>query len=183
MDFFEESTLRGIKKSKVKLCFDVKDVFATATIGFGILGASASWLATFGASFVGAYFIESVIGMAPLLAMIGTIGGIIAAAVLVILTIISFTVTWKNDLVRNTINQYKKKNVKEEVLSGIEKYWNDTKDSFIYASEEVEREWREKIVIMERTCQEANIPELKKDLKELKAAFDFFEKMPLPEKR
>ena len=183
LDFFEESTLRGIKKSKVKLCFDVKDVFATATIGFGILGASASWLATFGASFVGAYFIESVIGMAPLLAMIGTIGGIIAAAVLVILTIISFTVTWKNDLVRNTINQYKKKNVKEEVLSGIEKYWNDTKDSFIYASEEVEREWREKIVIMERTCQEANIPELKKDLKELKAAFDFFEKMPLPEKR
>ena len=183
LDLYEKATLTTIKKSKIRgFSFNSTDAFASAAIGLGAIGASASWLATagLGGTIFGA--VMEGVGMAPLIALIGGIGAMILGVVLGILAIVSFTALWKKNLVDTTIKQYAKNDVKEKIIVGIKKYWDDTKRSFDKSSDALEEEWADKLSEMESACQEANIPQLKKDLKELRAAFDFFTKMPLPDK-
>ena len=109
------------------------------------------------------------------------IGAIILATIVEIGKLISL-IFWEDNLIDTTIKKYNDNNIKEKTIEEIEKYWDDTEQSFVVSSEAVEKAWAEKLSEIEKASKEESIPKLKKDLEELQAAFDFFTEMPLPDK-
>lgn len=139
LDLYEKAILTTIQKSKIRgFSFNTTDVFASAAIGLGAIGASSSWLATsgLGENIFGA--VKDGIRMAPLAALRGGIAVMILGVVLGIKAIVD-TALWKKSWVDTTIKQYSQNDVKEKILVGIREYWDDTERSFDTSSEALEK--------------------------------------------
>lgn len=158
--------------------FNTTNSFALGITSLGALGASAAWLAT-------SYTTWSVIalgthaGWASILAVGGMIGiaiGAVIASVIVLVRVI----TWKKEFAKAIIDAYKKKEYLSTIFTDVEKYWNDTKESFKAGSDKVEKDWQERIADYESIADEKNIPALKAKIQEAQYGLNFFIEMPLP---
>ena len=167
-------------KSDIEVEFDVTNAFALGVSALGVLGASATWLAT--------SFTATIVTLFPELAGIGmfaafggmvaiAIGGIVAATIALVKAI-----TWKKNLAKSIIDAYQKEKYLENVLEIIDKYWDDTKISVNAGTKKVEEEWAKKIKEYESLADEKNIPVIAKRVSTLTQGLDFFEQMPLPSK-
>lgn len=165
------------RDTKVK--FDTFNSFAMGLASIGALGASATWLAT-SMTALRVILLGHLAGWGQVLA----VGGVVGIAIGALVTgLISFAkaVTWKKDLAKTIVKAYEDGKYLDAVFSDIEKYWQDTKDSFVSASRKVEDDWQKRIEEYESIGDEKNIPVLEKKIVEARKGLDFFTKIPLPE--
>lgn len=165
--------------SDVNLSFDTQGAFQEGLKGLvsiGVAGASAMWLSTSTTAFIATVF-GAGLGLTPLLATLGVLG-IGFGAIGMTLKSIFKALVWKKDFAKALAKEYNKKDFVGKMKAGMDEYWNNTKDSFLAACDNVEEEWQKKIDEYEHLADEDALPELKNKLEDAKSGLDFYEHIP-----
>lgn len=165
--------------SDVTLSFNAQGVFRDGLKGLvsiGVAGASAMWLSTSTTAFIATVFGAS-LGLTPLLVTLGVFGIGIGAVGRALKSILD-KVFWEKNFAKALAKEYSKKDFIWKIRDGMDEYWNNTKNSFIAACDNVEEEWQKKIDEYELLADEEALPELKNKLEDAKNGLSFYEQIP-----
>ena len=163
----------------INIDFDAKKAFATGLIGVGAVGASAAWLATSLTAWT-AFTFGTAFGLAPVLAVGGAVGIAIAGVIAVGKVIFDrFSDKWKRDLVQKIIDEYRKNGYIDSINNDIDKYWDDTENSFKIGMDSINKKWEDTIENERKIAKETDISILQNKLEEAKRGLDFFTQIPI----
>ena len=170
-------TIETDQTSDINVKFDVNNSFALGLVGVGALGASAAWLATSTTAWT-VSILGPLAGWGPMLAVGGFVGIAIAGLIGAAASFIKLS-RWKKDLAQAIIKAYDSNDYLGQVKNDVHKYWNDTSESFIIASEKIESDWKAKLSEYESLGNVNTIQSLKEKLANAQRGLDFFIKLPL----
>lgn len=175
--------------------FNATRAFASGLAGAGTYGALALWAASLGnlggyilvakgVSLLSALGISISGGTAAVITAISSIGGpvVLGIALAVIAAIGVFAVFsggWQKKVAKKIKDAYSNQNAFAKYNNHISSFWNDTRDAFDMAADNMETEWNEYITNLKTKVNDFNIEELRAGIKLNEEMLDFFQHIPL----
>ncbi len=193
LDAFEEFSVGADGNEGVEIPFDVQGAFAGGLASVGTAGALAAWASQLGS--LGGYVIVSQGvgalsalgvsisgGAAAASAWVAAMGGPVAlgAAVAGVAGLASWrllTKSWEERLAKKIVKYYRDEGLEENFVSGVEKYWEQTRKAFEAGAEAAENEFESQLNQLEKL--DKNEKEARRQADRFEEARDFYAGLPV----
>lgn len=176
--------------------FNAKGAFIGALAGFGTFGALAGWASIVAAgSNLGAYILIGKVvstlaaiginlgGTGTVFAFVAALGGPITlgAGIALLIGTMAFTLagaSWQKRLAKNITGHFVSEGVEKDVVSGVMKFWSDTRLALNHALAETEKDYQNKLQGLRKIAFETDAPTLNAKLEYLRELRAFFGGIP-----
>lgn len=176
--------------------FNAKGAFAGALAGIGTFGALATWASVVAAgSNLGGYILAaklvsalsavgiSVGGTASVATALSILGGpiTIAAGIAILTAAIAASIfgdSWQTKLAKKIHKSMRSNNIEEQMIKGLNHFWDETENAFKQAAEVTEEDFKRKLVSLEKIATSTEVDVLKRHLSAASDLRDFFAGIP-----
>ncbi len=86
---------------------------------------------------------------------------------------------WKKNVCRKIIGVFQEHQIQEQLCCGMRAYWAQTRNSFMQAAAQLDREWETYVSNLHSTLQKNDAEDIRQKVGELQALSDFFGHFPL----
>jgi hypothetical protein len=184
------------KFSSQSVPFNAEGAFIGGLAGVVGVGALAAWAATLGN--LGAYIIAAKAvsllaalgigisgGTAAVMGLMAAIGGPVTIAVGIVASLCVlgwslFGPSWQERLAKKIVSEFYKRGIRGQFESQIEQFWQQTRDAFEKGADNVEIKYQAYLQDLIRIASDqfGDLAELRKRLKDVEVARDFFGGIP-----